>query len=82
LTGGDISPDGRHAIICDYTQGYELSLPEGSANFDDIWRQTPEVVDLGKRPHGESVGYNADGTAVYATSEDDNAPIIEVKRRQ
>src|SRR5205085_2431591 len=27
LTGGDISPDGRHAIICDYTQGYELSLP-------------------------------------------------------
>jgi DNA-binding beta-propeller fold protein YncE len=82
LTGGDISPDGRHAIVCDYTQGYELSLPDGAANFDDIWRQTPLAVDLGKRPHGESVGYNADGTAVYATSEEDNAPIIEVKHRQ
>jgi hypothetical protein len=82
LTGGDISPDGRHAIICDYTQGYELSLPDGDSNFDDIWRQTPEPVDLGKRPHGEGVGYNVDGTAVYATSEEENAPIIEVKRRQ
>lgn len=82
LTGGDISPDGRHAMVCDYTQGYELTLPEGDANFDDIWRQAPAAVDLGKRPHGESVGYNVDGTAVYATSEDENAPIFEIKRRQ
>ena len=82
LTGGDISPDGRHAMLCDYTQGYELTLPEGSANFDDIWQQTPQPVDLGKRPHGESVGYNIDGTAVFATSEEEEAPVIEVKRRQ
>ncbi len=82
LTGGDISPDGKHVILCDYTQGYELILPDGAANFDDIWRQTPEPVDLGKRPHGEGVGYNAAGTAVYATSEEENAPIIEVKRKQ
>jgi len=82
LTGGDISPDGRDVILCDYTQGYELVLPEGSANFDEIWSQTPEPVDLGKRPHGEGVGYNADGTAVYATSEEKDAPVIEVKRKQ
>ena len=25
LTGGDISPDGRHVIICDYTQAYEYT---------------------------------------------------------
>jgi hypothetical protein len=81
LTGGDISPDGRHAILCDYTQGYELSLPDGSSNFEDIWAQDPVPVDLGKRPHGESVGYSVDGTAVYATSENENAPVIEVKRR-
>ena len=80
LTGGDISPDGRHAILCDYTQGYELTLPEGDANFDDIWRQEPVPVDLGKRPHGEAVGYNVDGTAVYATSEGENAPVMEIKR--
>lgn len=82
LTGGDISPDGRHVMLCDYTQGYELTLPEGSENFEDIWKQTPQPVDLGKRPHGESVSFNIDGTSVYATSENDNAPVIEVKRRQ
>ena len=82
LTGGDISPDGRHVMLCDYTQGYELTLPEGAANFDDVWQQSPAPVDLGKRPHGESVGYSPDGTGVYATSEEDKAPIIEVRRRQ
>jgi len=28
------------------------------------------------------VGYSPDGTGVYATSEEDEAPIIEVRRRQ
>lgn len=82
LTGGDISPDGRHVIICDYTQAYEWTLPEGDQDFDDIWKQVPEPVDLGKRKHGEAVAYNVDGTAVYATSEDKDSPVIEVKRRQ
>lgn len=81
LTGGDISPDGRHVILCDYAQGYELTLNNGASNFDDIWSATPEPVDLGKRPHGEGVCYNVDGTAVYATSEDENSPVIEVRKK-
>ena len=81
LTGGDISPDGRRVIICDYTQGYELVLPETSTNFEDIWKQTPEVVELGKRKHGESICYSADGKAVFAGSEGRNSPIIELKRK-
>ena len=68
-------------MLCDYTQVYELTLPDSTQNFDDIWAQEPTPVDLGKRPHGESVAYNVDGTAVYATSENENAPVIQVKRR-
>ena len=81
LTGGDISPDAKHIIVCDYSQGYELTLPEASANFDDIWKQTPMPVDLGKRKQGESICYSADGNAIFAGSEGRNSPIIEVKTK-
>ena len=78
LTGGDISPDGRRVILCDYTQGYELRLPDGDANFDDIWQQTPEPVELGKRAGGEAITYSLDGTSIFATSEGKNSPVIQV----
>lgn len=80
LTSGDISPDGRHVIICDYSNGYELALPEDAENFDDIWKQKPELVDLGQRAVGEAVCYSVDGMSVFATSERRNSPVIEVKR--
>jgi len=56
-------------------------LPETAANFDDIWKQTPEIVNLGERRQGEAVTYNVDGTSIFATSEGRNAPVIEAKRK-
>lgn len=82
LTGGSISPDGRRVALCDYQSGYELVLPEGQTDFDQIWKQSPVVVDLGKRKQGEAVTYSADGNAIYATSEFKNAPINRVVRLQ
>jgi hypothetical protein len=79
LTGGDISPDGKRVVLCDYTQGYELRLPDGAVNFDDIWQQTPEPIELGKREHGEGIAYGMDGTSIFADSEGKKSPIIEVK---
>ncbi|MGI8470424.1 MAG: hypothetical protein ACR2N3_18445 [Pyrinomonadaceae bacterium] len=81
LTGGDISPDGKRAIICDYFSAYELILPDGAKNFDEIWRQKPLVIELGTRAQGEAVGYSADGKSIYATSEGKNSPLIEVDRK-
>jgi hypothetical protein len=81
LTGGDISPDGRRVILCDYTQGYELTLPAGNGNFDAIWKQPPVEIDLGDRDTGEAVAYGPDGNAVYATTEGKNAPVIEVRKK-
>jgi hypothetical protein len=81
LTGGDIAPDGKHVIICDYFNAYELVLPEKAKNFDEIWKETPLIVELGAREQGESVGYSADGNSIFATSEKKNAPLIEVKKK-
>jgi hypothetical protein len=80
LTGGDISPDAKRVVLCDYAQGYELRLPDNASSFDEIWQQTPEPIDLGKRPSGESVTYSMDGSSIFATSEGKNAPVIEVKQ--
>lgn len=80
LTGGSISPDHKRVMVCDYTQGYELNLPFGSTNFEDIFKQKPVIVNLGDRKQGEAVTYTADGQAVVATSEKKDSPLIEVKR--
>ena len=82
ITGGDISPDGRRVALCDYASGYELTLPEGSKNFDDIWRQPPTLVPLGARRQGEAVCYRLDGAALLATSEGTPCPLIEVVLRK
>ncbi len=79
LTGGDISPDGRHLIVCDYTRAYEYELPQSSAEFDDIWRQVPTPIELGARKVGESICYSIDGSSVFATSEGASSPVIEVQ---
>ena len=81
LTGGDISPDGRRVAICDYIDGYELSLPAGYTNFDDIWRQQPVRIDLGSRDQGEAIAYSPDGRELFATTEHPVPPLIEVHRK-
>jgi hypothetical protein len=82
LTGGDISPDGKRVVLCDYVAGYELTLPNGAKNFDDIWKQKIVKFDIGKREVGEAIAYSADGNTVYSTSEGANAPIYEMTRKQ
>ena len=78
VTGGDISPDGTRVALCDYAQGYELSLPPGAKGFDEVWAQKPSAVSLGLRLQGEAVCYRLDGAALIATSERAPSPVIEV----
>lgn len=69
ITGGDISPDGKRVALCDYVAGYELTLPDGVQNFDEVWKQKPLRIDLGKREQGEAIAYSANGEFVIAVSE-------------
>lgn len=81
LTGGDISGDGKRIVLCDYTAAYEFSLPDEAGNFDEIWKQNPSTIDLGKRKVGEAVCYSADGLSVFATSERKDSPFIRAMRK-
>ena len=82
ITGGSVSPDGRRVALCDYFQGYEMTLPAASKNFDDIWKQTLTSFDLGKRKQGESIAYRLDGNALLATSEGKQSDLFQVERRR
>lgn len=82
LTGGDIAADGKHVILCDYFAAYEFELPSGAANFDEVWKRKPAVVDIGDRKQGEAVAYSADGDVIFATSEGKREPIMSAVRRK
>lgn len=81
LTGGEISPEGKHIVLCDYFAAYEITLPEKAKKFDDIWKEKPAKIELGEREQGEAVCYSADGKKIYATSEKKNSPVIMVERK-
>jgi hypothetical protein len=78
VTGGDIAPDGRSLVLCDYANGYELRAPGDGAAFDAVWRQGPTKFSLGERGQGEAVAYTPDGAAVLATSEGARPPLFRV----
>jgi hypothetical protein len=81
LTGGDISPDGKRVVLCDYFAAYEIALPKDAKNFDEIWRQKPQKIETGARAQGEAVAYSSDGKAIYATSEKKDSPLILIERK-
>ncbi|MGH9946373.1 MAG: hypothetical protein ACRD6X_04165 [Pyrinomonadaceae bacterium] len=81
VTGGDISPDGKHLVLCDYYAGFEFTLPQNAKRFDEIWNQRPVMVNLGARLIGEAVAYGATSDILFATSEGSNAPLIKVNRK-
>jgi hypothetical protein len=80
ITGGSISPDGRRVALCDYFQAYEIVLPQGSSQFEDIWKPSFVAIDLGRRTQGEAIAYRMDGKALLATSEGRLSPLIQVVR--
>lgn len=82
ITGGEISPDGRRVVLCDYVRGYEIELPPSitTNDFVQIWRQAIASFEVGARQQGEAICYRADGQAVLTTSEKLPAPIYQVTR--
>ena len=81
ITGGDISPDGRRAALCDYFNGYEFVLTNASAPFDSVWKEALTVVDIGNRKHGETIAYRVDGKALISTSERLPTPLFQMVRK-
>jgi len=81
ITGGDISPDGRRVVLCDYFGAYELSLEAAlTSKFDSIWQKPALAFEVGERKQGEAICYSFDGASVLVTSEKSHSPLIETKR--
>jgi len=79
VTGGDISPDGRRVVLCDYIRAYESVLPAGRP-FDAIWSGEWRPIELAPRKQGEGICYSADGRTLLATSEGSPCPLQELER--
>lgn len=81
VTAGDISADGRRAVVSTYQRAYELSLPDDATSFDAIWDERRRRVPLASRAQGETIAYRMDGDALLTTSEKLPMPLHEVVRR-
>ena len=73
VTGGAVSPDGKHATLRTYADAFEYDV----ASNDLIAALTsgrPTEIPLPDEPQGESVAYTPDGTALLTVSETSDQP--------
>ena len=68
VTGMDISPDGRGAIVGTYGDAYEYIRRDGQS-WADALAQPPRRLDLPRVPQCEAICYSLDGRAIHLTSE-------------
>lgn len=76
VTGADISPDGRSAVVCSYTSVALFRAESGSA-FDSAWTQPALSLNIPFQNQRECVCFTADGRSVL-TSREGSSP--EVRR--
>jgi hypothetical protein len=80
VTGGDISPDGSHVVLRNYTAAYEWAV-----DGDDVaaaLQREPTRIPLPRSPQGEAISYTRDGRGFVVTSEGAGAQVQDVKRDQ
>ena len=66
--------------LCTYLTGYERRLPAATTDFDAIWQQPAEELDVGARAQGEAIAYRLDGKALLTTSEDPGSPLWQAEQ--
>jgi hypothetical protein len=77
VTGMDVSPDGRRAVLVTYGNAYEF-LREEDENWAAAFSREPREIQMPLRVQGESICYGTDGETLYLTSEKLPAPLWEV----
>jgi len=77
VTGMDVSPDGRRAVLVTYWNAYEFERKE-SEDWAAAFSRDPREIRLPLRIQGESLCYGPDGRTIYLTSEKRPTPLWEV----
>ena len=80
-TAMDISPDGRRAVVLTYGHAYEYLRRENETWQKAFTRPSLEIK-MPARRQGEAICYDAQGRALYLTSEQAGSPFWEVLRRR
>ncbi len=75
-TGLDISPDGRRAALITYRSLYLFDVPASGDWADGLNTEPLEILGPG-RINEESVGFKADGSGLWVSTEGDNPPLFE-----
>jgi hypothetical protein len=73
VTGGAVSPDGKHVVLRTYADAFEFDVTGGDV-VGAITRGTPRQIPMPNEPQGESVAYTTDGTALLTVSETSRQP--------
>lgn len=76
-TAMDISDDGSKAVVLTYGGVYLYRRNPGE-EWIDAMRRSPVVVSQTRNREAESVAFNKDGSAVYITLEQRNAPVFRL----
>jgi len=83
IVGGDISPDGKEILIKDYGRIYHWKVSDDI--MGTLFWQTPSMVAYIPEVQGEAIGWTADGTGYFTTTETDKHqadPILYHYRRR
>ena len=77
VTGMDVSPDGRRAVLVTYGNAYEF-LRQENEGWAAAFSREPREIQMPLRIQGESICYGPDGKTLYLTSEKLPTPLWEV----
>lgn len=72
VTGGDLSPDGKHVVLRTYTAALEYEVPD---SFQDWTKDEPTQIRLALEVQGEAICYSKDGNYLLTTSERAPCPV-------
>jgi len=77
VTGMDVSPDGRRAVLLTYSTAYEFVRRDGE-NWETLWTREPRALEMPVRQQGESICYGKDGATLFLTSEKLPTPLWKI----
>jgi hypothetical protein len=80
ITGGAVSPDGRHAVLRTYADAFEFDVTGGDVVAAITKGKPATTIPLPNEPQGESVAYTPDGTALLTVSEENGGRPAEILR--
>ncbi len=72
VTSAGISPDNREILIRTYGQVFRYLRQAGESVVDAL-KRAPRLIPIANEPQGEAIGWAADGSGYYTTSEKPDA---------